>query len=84
MFKVAAEDYVSKHRGAWKNAKHAQQWEKTLATYAYPVIDDVDVRDIDTAMMVRILQPIWTTKRETASRVRGRIESILASFVQVA
>ncbi len=76
-FKVAAEDYIAQHRGAWKNAKHAQQWTNTLATYAYKVIADVDVRDIDTPLIVRILQPIWTAKRETAARVRGRIESIL-------
>lgn len=49
----------------------------TLKTYAYPVIGDVRVRDIDTAMIVRILQPIWTKKAENARRVRGRIKAIL-------
>lgn len=76
-FKQAAADYIESHRAGWKNAKHAQQWENTLATYAYPTIGAKDVGDIDTAMIVRILQPIWSKKAETASRVRGRIESIL-------
>ncbi|MBB6590990.1 integrase arm-type DNA-binding domain-containing protein [Ralstonia solanacearum] len=77
LFRNAARDYIDAHRGSWKNAKHAQQWENTLDTYAYPAIGDVDVRDIDTAMIVRVLQPIWTNKAETASRVRGRIECVL-------
>ncbi len=77
LFRNVARDYIDAHRGSWKNAKHAQQWENTLDTYAYPAIGDVDVRDIDTAMIVRVLQPIWTKKAETASRVRGRIECVL-------
>lgn len=76
-FRVAAEDYIEKHQAGWKNAKHAQQWRNTLETYAYPVIGRVDVRDIDTSMIVSVLHKIWIAKRETASRVRGRIESIL-------
>ena len=77
MFRQAASDYIDAHRGSWKNAKHAQQWENTLETYAYPVMGDVDVREVDTAMVLRVLQPIWTQKNETASRVRGRIECVL-------
>ncbi len=77
MFRQAASDYIDAHRGSWKNAKHAQQWENTLETYAYPIMGDVDVRDVDTAMVLRVLQPIWTQKNETASRVRGRIECVL-------
>lgn len=76
-FKEAAEDFIETHRGSWKNKKHAQQWENTLATYAYPTIGKMDVALIDTPMVVRILQSIWTKKPETASRVRGRIESVL-------
>lgn len=76
-FKQAAADFIEAHKAGWKNKKHAQQWENTLATYAYPVIGTKDVSEIDTAMIVRILQPIWSKKAETASRVRGRIESIL-------
>ncbi|MGF6924478.1 tyrosine-type recombinase/integrase [Paraburkholderia sp. 40] len=76
-FRDAAAAYVEKMSPSWKNRKHAQQWTNTLTTYAYPVIGDVDVRHVDTPMVVRILQPIWSTKRETANRVRGRIENIL-------
>lgn len=77
LFRNAATTYIEKMSPSWKNKKHAQQWTNTLTTYAYPVIGDVDVRQIDTPMIVRILQPIWSTKRETAGRVRGRIENIL-------
>ncbi|PTB17769.1 integrase [Trinickia symbiotica] len=77
VFSQAAADYIARHKGSWKNKKHAQQWENTLVTYAYPIIGKVDVRHVDTPMVVRILQPIWLKKPETASRVRGRIEAIL-------
>jgi integrase len=60
-----------------KNAKHRQQWRNTLSTYAYPIIGKVPVGEIDTPMVLRILQPIWSTKPESASRIRGRIEAIL-------
>ncbi|MGF6549740.1 tyrosine-type recombinase/integrase [Paraburkholderia youngii] len=76
-FRIAAAEYIENNRRSWKNIKHAKQWTSTLATYAHPTIGDRDVKDIDTAMIVRILQPIWADKRETASRVRGRIETIL-------
>ncbi|WP_420871044.1 tyrosine-type recombinase/integrase [Herbaspirillum rubrisubalbicans] len=72
---MAAAEYIENHRTSWKNSKHAQQWENTLDAYA--VIGDTDVSAIDTPMIVKILKPIWSTKSETASRVRGRIESIL-------
>ena len=77
LFKTAAAEYIANHRAEWKNPKHAQQWENTLDTYAFPTIGNQDVSDIDTAMIVRVLQPIWTAKRETAFRLRGRIERIL-------
>ncbi|RQT49936.1 tyrosine-type recombinase/integrase [Burkholderia cepacia] len=76
-FREAAEAYIRAHEPEWRNRKHSQQWGNTLKTYAYPIIGDVRVRDIDTAMIVRILQPIWTKKAETARRVRGRIKAIL-------
>lgn len=76
-FREAAKDYIDAHRSSWKSDKHAQQWENTLATYAYPVIGDTDVGEVDTPLVVRILQPIWSKKPETASRVRGRIECVL-------
>ncbi|MBJ9658951.1 tyrosine-type recombinase/integrase [Burkholderia gladioli] len=77
LFRTAAAEYIDKHRAGWKNQKHAQQWENTLATYAFKKMGDVDVCAIDTALVVSVLQPIWTDKRETAARVRGRIESII-------
>src|SRR5262249_16787981 len=69
--------YITAHQAGWKNAKHGTQWTNTLTTYAYPVIGHLAVRDIDTELIMQVLQPIWTIKPETAGRVRGRIESIL-------
>lgn len=77
MFKDAAERYIAAHRLGWKNAKHAEQWTKTLESYAYPVIGDLGVSAIDTGHVIKIIEPIWAAKTETASRVRGRIESVL-------
>ena len=77
VFADAATHYIATHEHGWRNAKHAQQWRNTIETYANPVIGKVALRDIDVAMVRRILEPIWTTKNETASRVRGRIESII-------
>ena len=77
VFADAATHYIATHEHGWRNAKHAQQWRNTIETYANPVIGKVPLRDIDVAMVRRILEPIWTTKNETASRVRGRIESII-------
>lgn len=76
-FKDCALAYIEAKRGEWKNQKHAQQWENTLATYCYPTIGNLPVAEVDTALVVKCLQPIWTTKTETANRLRGRIESIL-------
>jgi integrase len=76
-FREAAEAFIRVQEAQWRNREHVQQWRNTLSTYAYPVTGEVRVRDIDTAMIVRILQPIWTKKAETARRVRGRIKAIL-------
>jgi integrase len=76
-FKEAAQQYIKAHRAEWKNAKHASQWENTLATYAYPIIGSLSVQAIDTAVVRRVLEPIWTVKPETATRVCGRIEKVL-------
>jgi integrase len=76
-FKAAAESYIAAHEPSWRNPKHAAQWAATLKTYAYPAIGALAVADIDVAHLLRVLEPIWTTKTETASRVRGRIESVL-------
>ena len=63
---------------AFKNAKHRQQWENTLATYATPDLGNMLVQDITTQDVLRVLQPLWVTKTETASRLRGRIETVLS------
>jgi len=76
-FSEAAEKYIAAHEAGWKNAKHADQWNNTLTTYAHPVIGKIAVADVETSHVMRVLEPIWTTKTETASRLRGRIESIL-------
>jgi integrase len=76
-FKECAEAYIKAHRPGWRNAKHAAQWQTTLATYAEPVIGGLSVQAIDTAIVLKVLEPIWTAKPETAVRVRGRIEAVL-------
>jgi len=78
-FIEAAAAYITNHAPIWSNPKHTQQWSNTLATYAYPVIGKIPVDEITTADMLEILTPIWIAKQETAKRVRGRIESILAA-----
>lgn len=77
-FKAVALEYIKANRAGWKNAKHASQWENTLATYAYPVMGEKPVGEIDTALVLEVLNPIWLTKTETAKRLRGRIEQILS------
>jgi integrase len=76
-FKFCALAYIDAHEAGWRNTKHAQQWRNTLETYAYPVMGDVLVRDVALPQVMSILEPIWKTKTETASRLRGRIESVL-------
>ena len=76
-FSTCAERYIEAHQAAWKNAKHISQWENTIKTYCGPVIGELSVADVDTERVTRVLEPIWTTKRETASRLRGRIECVL-------
>lgn len=82
LFKECAEAYIEAHRSTWKSAKHAAQWTSTLETYCYPaegapVWRHLRVSDIDTGRVLEVLEPIWKSKRETASRLRGRIEKIL-------
>ena len=77
-FKWCAEEFIKTNRAGWRNAKHAAQWSATLADYAYPIFGSVPVAQIDTALVVQVLQPIWTSKHETATRIRQRIERVLA------
>jgi integrase len=77
LFRHCVERYIAAHRASWRNAKHAQQWENTLCTYALPHIGDMPVLLIETSHVLAVLEPIWATKTETANRLRGRIEVIL-------
>lgn len=76
-FEEAATRYIDARKVAWKNAKHATQWQNTLETYAYPVFGELPVEALDTGLVLKALEPIWTEKPETASRVRGRIEAVV-------
>ena len=76
-FKECAEGYIASHRKGWRTEKHAELWTNTLATYAEPVFGALPVQAINTGLVMRILDPIWAEKPETAGRVRGRIESVL-------
>lgn len=76
-FDKAATAYIEAHAASWRNAKHADQWRNTLETYASPVIGRLPVSAVNTALVLRILQPIWASKTETATRLRGRLERVL-------
>ena len=76
-FKAVAETYIGANEGSWRNDKHRQQWRNTLAAYVYPVMGELPVAEIGTAHVLKILEPIWQDKPETASRIRGRIETVL-------
>lgn len=84
-FQDCADAYIDANRAGWKNDKHVQQWQNTLATYVFPRFGDLSVASVDTGMVLEVLQQsvglagetLWLNKTETASRLRGRIESIL-------
>jgi integrase len=76
-FKACAETYIAAHRSGWKNPKHAAQWPATMQSYVYPIIGQLSVADIDTALVLKCIEPIWTEIPDTARRVRGRIEKVL-------
>ena len=76
-FRTVAERYLDAHEKTWRNPKHRMQWRNTLDTYAYPHFGDLAVADVGTDHVLAALEPIWRTKPETATRVRGRIESVL-------
>lgn len=76
-FEQCAQEYHRTHKGTWKNAKHADQWINTLTSYAFPVFGDRDVSLIGKADILKVLEPIWTAKTETATRVRQRIKAVL-------
>jgi integrase len=76
-FDQCRDSYIAAHSAGWRNAKHAKQWTATLTTYVTPVCGHLSVGAIDTGLVLKVLEPIWAKKSETASRVRGRIESVL-------
>lgn len=77
-FKECCDLYIKAHSQGWKNEKHKAQWESTLETYTSHLIGSLPVQSVDTTLVLRILEPIWYSKAETASRLRGRVERILS------
>lgn len=76
-FKEVAEKYIAKFEPTWRNPKHRQQWKNTLETYAYPVFGAWAAAAVDTGAVLKVIEPLWSEKPETASRLRGRIETVL-------
>ena len=76
-FQECAEQFMAAHRAEWTSSIHARQCGATLTTYAYPLIGDLPVSAVGTRMVMRVLEPHWSAKRNTMSRVRGRIEAVL-------
>jgi integrase len=76
-FRQCAEGYVSAHEAGWRSAQAHKQWVSSLVAFAHPIVGELPVAAIDTSLVLRVLEPIWTMKPETASRVRGRIERVL-------
>jgi integrase len=76
-FRDCAEQFIAAHRAGWRNPKHAAQWSASLTSYAYPAFGSLPVAAVDVGLVMKAIEPIWATKPETASRVRGRVESIL-------
>jgi integrase len=76
-FQAVADLYIAAHEASWRNAKHRQQWRNTLATYAFPAFGTHPVEAVDTALVTSVLEPLWQSRTETASRLRGRVEAVL-------
>jgi integrase len=76
-FRECSKAYIGAHQLSWRNEKHRDQWSNTLDRYAFPIIGGLSVATVDTALILKVLEPIWNSKSETASRLRGRIEAIL-------
>jgi hypothetical protein len=76
-FAQATEQYMASHKPSWKSVDHARQWTNSLTAYAFPIIGSLPVQAIETALVMKVIEPLWTTRTETASRIRGRIESVL-------
>ena len=76
-FKACAAEYIAAHEAGWRNAKHGQQWANTLEKYAFPVIGEMLVRDVDTPAILKVIEPIWLEKTETATRLQQRINLVI-------
>jgi Phage integrase central domain/Arm DNA-binding domain len=76
-FRQCAEAYIAAHEASWSSPKHAAQWPSTMTRFVYPIFGELSVQAIDTGLVLKAIEPIWTAKTETASRVRGRIEAVL-------
>jgi integrase len=76
-FQQCVDGYLDAHGDGWKNPKHRAQWRSTLETYACPIVGEMNVATVDTELVLKVLEPIWKEKTETATRLRGRIESVL-------
>lgn len=76
-FDEAADALIAARRSGWRSEKHAEQWTSTLRTYASPTLGCLDVAEIDTPLVMQCIRHIWTSKTETATRVRQRIETVL-------
>ena len=76
-FDHCVEAFMKAKSGEWKNAKHKAQWQSTLDTHAKSKLGNVLVQDVDLTLVLSVLEPIWQTTTETASRLRGRIETVL-------
>jgi integrase len=76
-FDECAEAYIAAHEASWRNKKHREQWRSTIATYVAPIFGDLPVQEVDVGLIMAVVEPLWATRPETASRVRGRIESVL-------
>ena len=76
-FDACADAYIDAHKAGWGNDRHVEQWRTTLTAYVSPVFGSVPVQAVDVSLVMQAIEPIWSTKTETASRVRGRIEAIL-------
>src|SRR5262249_17850590 len=76
-FSQCAEGYIDTHKASWRSTRHLQQWNESLRLYIAPVIGSLPVQQIDVALVMKTLQPIWQKKTETAARARQRIEAVL-------
>jgi integrase len=81
LFREYALAYIEKKRPEWRNPKHADQWVSTVERFAFPYIGSLRMDEIQTEQILALLSPIWLSKSVTASRLRGRLESIFSASI---